>query len=880
MTIRNFQALFAPRAIALIGASNQEGSVGRVLVKNLQAGGFGGALWFVNPHDDVIGGAKAYRNVAALPGTPDLAVIATPAQSVAPLLDELGARGARGAIIISAGDHHFRDDVLKAARPHLMRIVGPNCLGLLSPGAGINASFAQLTPRAGNIALVTQSGAVATALIDWAHGRGLGFSHVLSLGDMADVDLGDALDYLALDPATKAILLYIEQATSARKFMSAGRIASRIKPVIVVKAGRSAAGAAAAASHTGALAGADAVYEAAFRRAGMLRVESLRDLFDGAEILASGLHPAGDRLMIISNGGGLGVLATDALEARHGRLAALSAASLKALDKVLPAAWSRANPVDILGDAHGRRYADALDILARDEGFDAILVMNCPIGVADNREGAEALAQARRAYPRVPFLACWAGGASLAGPQAILSAVGVPTFEAPEDGVRAFSHLVDYARNQRALLETPTLAITHDAGASARVNAIIAAVRGEGRLILSEFEAKAVLEAYSIAITPIKIAHDAADAGRIAAEFGARVALKILSRDITHKSDVGGVALDLEPGRVGEAAREMLSRIAQSLPHARIDGFTVQPMIKRGHAQELIIGLSVDPTFGPVILFGQGGVGVEIIADTAMALPPLNSALASDLIARTRVSKLLAGYRDRAPANHAAIEQALTAVSELAVNHPEIAELDINPLLADADGVIALDARIILGADGAQRPPLAIRPYPDALTHDIRLEDGLALRVRALAPSDASALLEMGKRTTPQDLRLRFHGAVRTDNESGAARLCQIDYDREMALGAIEGDGALAGVARISFDPQFETGEFAILVRSDLQKRGIGRALLADILTYAASRGVRRVWGDVLPDNASMLAFVRELGATIEAHDGAERVAFALPAQA
>jgi acetyltransferase len=580
--------------------------------------------------------------------------------------------------------------------------------------------------------------------------------------------------------------------------------------------------------------------------------------------------------MIVTNGGGLGVLATDALEARHGQLAPLSAESLKALDAVLPASWSRANPVDILGDAHGTRYAEALNILARDDGHDAILVMNCPIGVADNSEGARALAQARQAFPRMPFLACWAGGASLAEPQAILSAAGVPAFEAPEEAVRAFSHLFDYARNQRALLETPAAALARDPAAAARVNAIISTARAEARLILTEFEAKAVLDAYSIPITPTKIARDASDAARVAAAFGGRVAIKVLSNDITHKSDVGGVMLDLDPGQVEAAADEMLGRIAAVRPQARIDGFTVQPMIKRPQAQELIVGISVDPTFGPVILFGQGGVAVEIIADSAMALPPLNSALASDLIARTRVSKLLGGYRDRLPADRAAITQALTAVSDLAINHPDIAELDINPLLADADGVIALDARIVLAASAVGRPPLAIRPYPAALTHDIRLQDGLALRVRALAPSDAPALLQMGQRTSPQDLRLRFHGAVRTDSELGAARLCQIDYDREMALAAVESNGAIAGVARISFDPQFETGEFAILVRSDLQKRGIGRALLTDILAHAKSRGAHQVWGEVLPDNAGMLSFVRELSAAIESHDGGQRVSFSL----
>ena len=874
MTIRNFDALFRPNAIALIGASNRAGAVGQVLAHNLLAGGFAGPLFFVNPHDETVAGQKAYRDIAALPAAPDLAIVATPAESVAALIRELGARGCRAAIIISAGDHDFRDEVLEAAEPFLMRIVGPNCLGFLSPRAGINASFAQLTPKPGHAALITQSGAIATSVLDWAHGRGIGFSHVLSLGDMADIDFGDTLDYLARDGATKSILLYIEQVTSARKFMSAARLAARVKPVIVVKGGRSASGARAAASHTGALAGADGVYDAAFRRAGMLRVDTLRDLFDALETLASGIRPRGDQLMIVTNGGGLGVLASDALEAEHGHLASLSEESRTALDVVLPRQWSRANPIDILGDAHGQRYADTLDILTNDPELDAILVMNCPTGVADNREAAQAVATARKAHPNTPLLACWVGGASLAGPQAVLDGAGAPVFDAPEEAVRAFMQLADYSRNQRLLLETPEADPAIEPAASTQVASIIGDALAQGRTLLSEFEAKAVLSAYGIQVTPTKTAHDALEAAKIAAQFGGEVALKILSPDITHKSDAGGVMLHLAPELVERAAQTMLETIRAAKPGARLEGFTVQPMISRPQAQELILGLSVDRTFGPIVLFGQGGVAVEVLADRAIALAPLNSVLAHDLIARTRVSRLLAGYRDRPPADLSAIAAALIALSDLAVNHPAIVELDINPLLADAEGVIALDARIVIS--GAPRQDLAIRPYPAALAHSLELGDGSAFRVRPLIPSDAAALMAMGARTSAEDLRLRFHGAVRADSELAAARLCQIDYDREMALAAIEPAGAIAGVARLSFDPQFETAEFAILVRSDIQKRGLGRALLGDLLNYAKSRGARRVWGDVLGENAAMLAFVRELGGAIEHNEGSERVTFNL----
>lgn len=869
MTTRNFDALFAPRTIVLIGASARPGSVGDVLARNLLAGKFAGELVFVNPHADRIAGHPCIKDLSALTHTPDLAVIATPAASVYSILCELGERGCRAAIVISAGGAHFRDALLEAAQPRAMRIMGPNCLGLLSPVAGINASFAQLTPARGNVALVTQSGAIATAVLDWAHGRGIGFSHVLSLGDMIDVDFGDALDFLALDPSTSAILLYVEQITNARKFMSAARIAARAKPVIVVKAGRSAGGAKAAQSHTGALAGADNVYDAAFRRAGMLRVNTLRDLFDAAEMLATGMRPQGDRLMIVTNGGGLGVLAADALEAARGRLAPLSEAGRKALDAALPAAWSHSNPIDIIGDANGARYSAAMSVAAQEPDSDAILVMNCPTGVTDNAECARAAAAVD--VKSKPVLACWMGAASLDEPRRIFSRARIPLLESPEDAVRAFVQLADFAENQRDLLETPAPEPARDLAQAREVQAIIAAALSDGRRLLSAAEAKQALAAYGVAVAGARTAPDPVAAAREATALGSRVALKILSRDITHKSDVGGVVLDLEPREVESAAKAMVARVAAKAPGASIDGFTVEAMISKPLAQELIVGASIDPTFGPVMLFGHGGVGVEVIADSAIGLPPLNTALARHLIGRTRVARLLAGYRDRPPADLDAVVRALLAVSDLVIDHPEIIELDINPLLADASGAVALDARMVVeAADGNVRPRLAIAPYPAGLEAQITLPDGARFAVRPLRPADAPALLQMGARLSAADVRLRFHGAVRVDDALGAARLAQLDYDREMALAAWEQEGELAGVARVHFDPQIETGEFAILVRSDLQRRGLGRELLTRLLDYARSRGASVIFGDILAENTVMISLARELAANIEPRSGGD----------
>jgi acetyltransferase len=880
MTTRNFSALFEPSAIALVGASNQAGSVGAVLARNLFEGGFAGEIWPVNPRDGQILGRPCFNSISALPGAPDLAVIATPPSAIPGLIGELGSRNCRAAIVITAGlDETLRLGMLRAARPHLMRIVGPNCLGMLSPLRGTNASFSHLAPLKGEIAFLTQSGAIATSIIDWANGRGVGFSHILSLGDMSDVDFGDLLDYLAFDAATKSILLYAETITHARKFMSAARIAARAKPVIIVKGGRSSSGAKAAASHTGAMAGADAVYDAAFRRAGMLRVDTLRDLFDAAETLASGLRPLGDRLIILTNGGGLGVLAADALERGGGVLAPLSPATMAALDKALPPAWSRGNPVDILGDAHGDRYEAALSVLGR-ETCDALLVMNCPTGVGDSREAAEAVLEARKGQPERPWLGCWMGEATAGAPRRRLSEAKIPNYETPDEAVAAFLSLAQYARNQEALLQTPAVSAEQTPDARAAVRKLIEQVQSEKRATLTEPEAKRVLAAYGVPVVETVTVASPEAAAAAAERLGRSVALKILSRQITHKSDVGGVRLDLEGAAAVEAAaREMLERVSRAAPQARVDGFAVQAMVRRPRAHELILGASIDATFGPCLMFGHGGVATEIVADKTMELPPLNSVLATAMIARTRVAKLLAGYRDRRAADIDAVVRALISLSDLIIDFPEIAELDINPLLADEHGVIALDARIIVGGAG-QAPRLAIRPYPGELARDVWIGADRA-HLRPVRPQDATAVFEMIERTERSDVYLRFRDGAAEMDARAAARLSQIDYDREMALIAVEPDGAVAGMARLVFDPEFESGEYAVIVRSDVQGRGLGTVLLQALLDFAKSRGARRLWADVLTENRQMLALARELGATSAEREDAPaltRTEFALDA--
>lgn len=886
MSVRNLEALFRPASVAVIGASDRAGSIGALVMRNLLQGGFTGPVWPVNPKHARVAGRRAWATVAQLPEAPELAVICTPAHTVPGLIAELGRTGTRAAVVLTAGLKQAADAggpsleqaMLEAARPHLLRVLGPNCVGLLVPGARLNASFAHVAAREGRLAFVSQSGALATAMLDWSDARGIGFSHFISLGDSADVDFGDVHDYLASDASTRAILMYVESVKHARKFMSAARAAARNKPVLVVKAGRAPEGARAAASHTGALAGSDAVFDAAVRRAGMLRVDSLEDLFDAAETLARARPLRGDRLAIVTNGGGAGVLAADALALAGGTLASLGEATLQRLDDGLPPTWSHANPVDIIGDAPVERYTAALQAVLDAPETDAVLFMHAPTAVVPSADIAAACLPQMQAATK-PVLTCWLGGTAVATARRACAEAGVPTYETPERATAAFMHLVQYRRNQEALLQAPAAgageAGVPDLPAARR---LLDAARASGRNELDESEAKALLAAYGVPVVATRKVPDTEAALAAAAEIGYPVVLKIASPQISHKSDVGGVALDLgSPDELRETAAAMLGRVQKLRPDAQLAGFTVQAMVRRPRAHELIVGLASDAVFGPVLLFGQGGTAVEVVADRAVALPPLNSVLASDLVRRTRVSKLLAGYRDRSAADLQALHGAIVRVSQMACDLPELAELDINPLLADEQGVLALDARVKLQPAAAARQ-LAIRPYPAQLEESAQCAGELVL-LRPIRPDDEPLLRSLYASATPEDMRLRFFLSRREVPRSELARYSQIDYDREMTFVAISagrgGDGLL-GEVRSVCDPDGERAEFSIQVRTGWQGKGLGRLLMGKLLRYLSERGVAALTGECLAANDAMVALARGLGFETQRRPEEELVALSM----
>lgn len=882
MSVRNMQSFFSPRSVAVIGASEKPHSVGATVLRNLVQGGFKGAILPVNPKYGMLGDLRTYRSVASLPVTPELAVICTPPATVPGLISELGARGTRAAIVLTAGlgaiqDRHGRSlkqAMLEAASPYLLRILGPNCVGLLVPGIGLNASFAHTDALPGKIAFVSQSGALVTGVLDWAKSRGIGFSKFISLGDSADVDFGDVLDYLASDADTSAILLYMEDVCHARKFMSAARAAARSKPTLVVKAGRVPEGAKAATSHTGALAGSDDVYDAAIRRAGMLRVYTTEDLFGAVEMLAYARPLGGEQLTIMTNGGGPGVMATDALICSNGRLAALSAATLQKLDEVLPSTWSHGNPVDIIGDAPAERYRQTMEVLLDDPQSDAILFIHAPTAIVSSLDIASAIVPlAQKASSNI--LACWLGGDTVAQARHACSEAGLPTYDTPEEAVQGFMQMVQYRRNQNLLMQVPSSMPGDFIPDRAKAREVVQNALAAGRQILSEPEAKAMLAAYGIPVVETRVATTVEEAMQFAQEIGFPVAVKILSPDITHKSDVGGVVLDLETQEmVRTAAQGMYKRLSALRPQARLQGFSVQAMARRPDAHELIIGITTDPVFGPVILFGQGGVAVEVTADHAVGLPPLNVVLARDLVSHTRVSKLLAGYRNHQPADLDAICRTLIQVSHLITDTPEIVELDINPLLADSDGVIALDARVRVAVspastDGFNR--FAIRPYPAELEEWIEWQ-GQPLLLRPVKPEDGPAHTAFFNAMSTEDVRYRMFLSIRELQLSQLARFTQIDYDREMAFIATrkgsDGVSETLGVARAIADPDNVRVEFAITVRSDLKGQGLGHVLMSKLIGYCRSRGAREIVGEALPDNVRVLNLVKKLGFEVKPMPG------------
>jgi len=877
MSVRGLEYLFSPRSVALIGASEKPHSVGATVLRNLVSGGYAGSIFPVNPKYKTLTGLAVHSSVEKLPQAPDLAVVCTPPATIPGIIEDLGAKGCKAVVVLTAGLGAVGGDnggdartvaqaMLAAASAHKMRVLGPNCVGLLVPALGLNASFSHTDALPGHIAFVSQSGALVTAVLDWAKTRGIGFSKFISLGDSADIDFGDVLDYLASDPDTKGILMYMEDVRHARKFMSAARAAARSKPTLVVKAGRAPEGAKAASSHTGALAGSDAVYDAALRRAGILRVATTEDLFDAVETLAGARPLYGERLTIMTNGGGPGVMATDELIVDGGKLAPIAEATMRQLNDILPSAWSHGNPVDIIGDAPVERYVAAMQALLQDPQSDAVLFIHAPTAIVPSADIARTLVPVLASSSRT-VLSCWLGGDAVAEAKSIFVKGRIPVYDTPEDAVHGFMQIVNYRRNQALLMQVPPSMPTDFLSDVEAARRIVRTVLDERRKILSEPEAKAVLAAYGVPVVRTRVAADVDDAVKMARDIGFPVALKILSPDITHKSDVGGVALDLDSAEaVRTAADAMIKRVQQLRPQAGLQGFSVQTMVRRPDARELIVGATTDRTFGPVILFGQGGTAVEVIADRALALPPLNMVLAQDLVAQTKAAKFLAGFRNYPPADLNAVCLTLVQISHLVTDIPEIAELDINPLLADSHGVVALDARIKVervGESAHSFDRLAIRPYPQELEQKM-LWHGRDLYLRPIRPEDAEAHKEFFALLSPEDMRFRMFVSMRGLSLAQLSRFTQIDYDREMAFIATrpraDGRSETLGVARAVADPDNSQAEFAIVVRSDLKRSGLGTLLMTKLIDYCRMRGTGVLIGEVLPDNTCMLGFATRFG--------------------
>ena len=876
MSVRNLEHAFHPKSVALIGASDKVGSVGSIVMRNIVSGGFEGEIWTVNPKHQMVDGRTCYHKVEDIPGVPDLAIIVTPPRSVPGLIRDLGEKGTRAAVVITAGlngVNGLRQEMLDAAKPFLLRIIGPNTVGLLLPPIKLNASFAHMSAQPGKIALLSQSGAIATSLVDWAADNQIGFSQIVSLGDMADVDVADCLDLLAGDAGTKAIVMYLESIPHPRKFMSAARAAARLKPVIAIKPGRHSQAAKAAATHTGALSGADRVVDAALRRAGVLRVGGLAELFDATETLSRFAVLERVRVGIVTNGGGAGVLAVDQLMDNKGELAELSAITLERLDQCLPQNWSHANPVDIVGDAPPERFKAAVEAVAADSGTDAILVLNCPTGLASPIAAATAVASLASSgmIAGKPVFACWLGARVAREGRRVLVDAGIASYETPAAAANAISYLSDWSHAQQALMRVPDS--RHDDKRFDReaVYRLFHRAAAEGRRMLSEPEAKAAIAAYGIAVPRTLVARTVDEVEHAAGELlsaGGKVVVKLLSKSLTHKSDVGGVVLDIAtPTAAREAAVAVGARVKALRPDADGDGFAVQPMVMRKNAQELILGMSHDPVFGPVILFGAGGTGVEFVDDTAVSLPPLDDVLAGDLIDKTRIGRLLAGFRDHPAADRASIVDAIGAVSQMIVDFPCLISMDINPLLADADGVVALDARIEIDPGGLKRsgpnPGLAIRPYPSNWARDVTLE-GTTYHLRPIRPDDVALYPPFLSKVSAHDLRLRFLAPRRTFSDDSLCRLTQLDYDRDMAFVALnKPSGELAGIARLNSDPDHEIAEYAVLVRTDLQGQGLGWELLRQLINFARADGVKQIEGLILSENRKMLTWCREFGFSI-----------------
>lgn len=875
---RSLERLFRPGSVAVIGASEKAGSVGRTILWNLIRNPFGGTVYPVNPNRTNVLGVRAYPSIGAVPEPVDLAVIATPAPTVPDLISDCIAAGTRSAIVISAGFKETGPEgaelerrVLERARQGRMRVVGPNCLGLMRPFDGLNATFAGAMALPGNVGFVSQSGALLTAILDWSLREHVGFSAFVSLGSMLDVGWGDLIDYLGDDPQTKAIVIYMETIGDARSFLSAAREVALTKPIIVLKAGRTEPAARAAASHTGSLSGSDEVLDAAFRRCGVLRVNSIAEVFYLAEVLAKQPRPRGPRLTILTNAGGPGVLAVDALIGTGGKLATPSAATLAELDALLPPAWSRGNPVDVLGDAPPERYAQALKIAAVDPESDGLLVVLTPQAMTDPTRTAEALRPYAR-IPAKPVLASWMGGAGVAAGEAILNQAGIPTFPYPDTAARVFSAMWRYTHNLHALYETPSLPDGGDAPIDAdRAAAILAGARGKGRTLLTEVESKELLDCYGIPTVHTTLADSPEAAVEAARAIGYPVVLKLHSETITHKTDVGGVRLDLPDDRaVLDAFAAIRDAVADRAGPEHFLGVSVQPMVRR-EGYELIIGSSIDPQFGPILLFGSGGPLVEVYRDRALGLPPLNSTLARRMMEQTRIYTALKGVRGRKPVDLPALDQLLVRFSRLIVDQPAIRELDINPLLASPEGLVALDARVIAhdpARPDAELPRPAIRPYPSQYVAPFTLKNGATVTIRPIRPEDEPLLVAFHGTLSERSVALRYFHAMKLSHRTAHERLTRIcfnDYDRELALVAEgrdpeTGARAILGVGRLSKLRDANEAEFAMLISDRFQGQGLGSELLRRLVAIGRAERLDRIRADILPDNREMQAVCRKLG--------------------
>ena len=873
--------LLAPRSVALVGATERAGALGEIVRRNLAAAPFRGSIFLVNPKHAAIGGVRAYARLADLPQKPELAVIATPARTVPGIVRDAAAAGVKAAVVLGSGFAEagaegaaLQKEMLEAARAGGVRLLGPNCLGVMRADAGLNATFARTNARPGKLALVSQSGALCGAILDWAGPAQVGFTSVVSLGGAADVDFGEVLDFLAADSATDAILLYIEGIRDARRFLSALRAASRVKPVIALKVGRYASGSRAASSHTGALVGSDAVADAALRRGGAVRVRTYTQLFAAARLLAASRLPKGERLAVVTNGGGAGVIAADSAAENGVPLAQLAQATLDRLNQALPAQWSHGNPIDVIGDAPPQRFAAATSAALDDPGVDAVLALYSPVAVTAPQAAAQAVVQAARASAK-PVIAAWLGDINPNETRDYLEREGIPNFYTPENAVEAFSFVCAYRRNQAQLMEVPPALEREEPRPDlATANAIRDAAIAEHRTLLNEREAKALLGAFGLPVTrsAVVTARDAAVAA--ARAIGYPVALKIFSRDITHKSDVGGVRLSLQTDdMVASAFDDMMRHVRALRPQARIEGALVQPMLAFAHAREVLVGVATDAVFGPVISFGAGGVAVEAVRDTAVALPPLNLPLARELMSRTRVQRLLAAYRNVPAADEAALGAVIAGVSRMVCALPWLQEMDLNPVLAHPGGAVVADARVVIDPSRLEAPPrhghMAIHPYPVELEEAITLRDGTRVELRPMRPDDAGRESAFFAALSDRSRYQRFMQQLASLTPQMVARFTQLDYDRELALVALH-EGRFVAVGRYAPNPDGETAEFALTVLDAFQGRGLGHALLERLCRAAKAAGYRALYGQILHANHAMLELAAHLGFAAQAAEGGD----------